>query len=138
MFSHQGHLMPFVQAKPAHVENESVLMSNYRAPSRRQSKVSEEIARHAAQFLVRYIRAGGSLITVTRAEIAPDLKNVSIFVSILPKSTEEQMIKSLKRLRTDFHDYLKEKTVLRDVPTVDFVIDIGELNRQRIDELTRK
>ena len=112
-------------------------MSNYRAPSRRQSKVSEEIAHHAAEFLVRYVRAGGSLITVTRAEIAPDLKNVSIFVSILPKSTEEEMIKSLKRLRTDFHDYLKEKTVLRDVPTVDFVLDIGEMNRQRIDELTR-
>ena len=112
-------------------------MSNYKAPSRRQNKVSEEIAHHAAEFLVRFVRAGGSLVTVTRAEIAPDLKNVSIFVSILPKSTEEEMIKSLKRLRTDFHDYLKEKTVLRDVPTVDFVLDIGELNRQRIDELTR-
>ena len=106
--------------------------------SRRQNKVAEEIAHKAGVFLALYVRAGGALITVTRADIAPDLKNVTIFVSILPKSREEEMMKTLKRLRTDFHEYLKDKTVLRNVPTVDFVLDIGELNRQRIDALTKK
>ncbi|HWO06999.1 MAG TPA: ribosome-binding factor A [Candidatus Paceibacterota bacterium] len=113
-------------------------MSTYRAPSRRQNKVSEEIAHQAGIFLVKFVRAGGSLITVTRADIAPDLKNVTVFVSVLPKSHEEEILHTLKRLRTDFHDYLKDVTVLRDVPTVDFEIDIGEANRQRIEELTRK
>lgn len=112
-------------------------MSNYRAPSRRQNKVAEEIAHQAGEFLSRTIKAGGSLVTVTRANIAPDLKNVAVFVSILPKSHEIESLKMLKRLRTDFHDYLKDKTVLRDVPTVDFEIDFGEENRQRIDQLTR-
>ena len=106
--------------------------------SRRENRLSEEIAHKAGEFLARNVRAGGSLITVTRASIASDLKNVTIFVSIIPKSSEEEKIKTLKRLRTDFHDYLKEKTVLRNVPTVDFVLDIGEDNRRRIDELTRK
>lgn len=108
------------------------------APSRRQNKVAEEIAHQAGVFLARSVKAGGSLITVTHAAIAPDLKRVTVFVSILPKSREEEMLVSLKRLRTDFHDYLKEKTVLRNVPTVDFALDIGEENRQRIDELTRQ
>jgi ribosome-binding factor A len=112
-------------------------MSNYRAPSRRQNKVSEEIAHKAGEFLAANVRAGGSLVTVTRANIAPNLKNVTIFVSVLPKSREQDMLVSLKRLRTDFHDYLKAKMVLRDVPTVDFQLDFGEENRQRIDELTR-
>lgn len=106
--------------------------------SRRQNKVSEEIAHQAGEFLARSIKAGGALVTVTRAEIPSDLKRVFIFVSILPQTREEEMMTTLKRLRTDFHDYLKEHTVLRNVPTVDFVLDIGELNRQRIDELTRK
>lgn len=113
-------------------------MSKYQAPSRRQNKVAEEIAHQAGIFLALNVRAGGSLTTVTRADIAPDLKNVTIFVSILPKSHEAEMLTALKRLRTDFHEYLKEKTVLRNVPTVDFAIDIGEENRQRIDDLTRK
>jgi ribosome-binding factor A len=114
------------------------MSSNYRAPSRRQIKVSEEIAHRAGDFLAANVRAGGSLVTVTRADISPDLRNVTIFVSIIPKAHEAEMLKSLKRLRTDFHDYLKAKTVLRDVPTVDFEIDLGEENRRRIDELTRK
>lgn len=108
------------------------------APSRRQNKVAEEIAHQAGVFLARTVKAGGSLITVMRANIAPDLKRVTIFVSILPKSREEEMLVALKRLRTDFHDFLKEKTVLRNVPTVDFALDIGEENRQRIDALTKK
>jgi ribosome-binding factor A len=113
-------------------------MSTYRAPSRRQNKVAEEVAHQAGQFLAANIRAGGSLVTVTRADISSDLRNVTIFVSVLPKSREQDSLRELKRLRTDFHEYLKEKTVLRDVPTVDFELDIGEENRRRIDELTRK
>jgi len=113
-------------------------MSNYKAPSRRQTKVAEELAHHAADFLARTIKAGGALVTVTRANVAPNLRNLTVFVSVLPKSHEEESMKSLKRLRTDFHDYLKAKTVMRDVPTVDFQLDFGEENRQRIDELTRE
>jgi len=106
--------------------------------SRRQHKVSEEIAHQGGEFIARYVKGGGALITVTRASIAPDLKKVTVFVTVIPASREEESLKNLKRLRTDFHDHLKEKTVLRNVPTVDFEIDIGEQNRQRIDELTRK
>ncbi len=83
------------------------------------------------------MRAGGALVTVTRAIISPDLRNVTILVSVLPKSRELDMLKELKRLRTDFHDFLKDKTELRNVPTVDFQLDLGEENRQRIDDLTR-
>ena len=106
-------------------------------PTRRQNKVAEEIAHQAGEFMARESNRS-SLITVTRADIAPDLKNVTIFVSVLPKEQEGPALAFLKRVRTDFHDFLKEKTVLRNVPTVDFALDIGEENRQRIDELTRK
>src|SRR3989344_1041561 len=106
--------------------------------SRRQHKVAEEIAHQGGEFIARYVKGGGALITVTRAEISPDLKNVTVFFTVLPESKEEESLKNLKRLRTDFHDFLKERTVLRNVPTVDFRIDLGEHNRQRIDELTRK
>lgn len=111
-------------------------MSDYVAPSRRQNKVAEEIAHRAGEFIVRESNRS-SLITVTRADIAPDLKNVVIFVSVLPKEQQKTALAFLKRIRTDFHDYLKAKTVLRNVPTVDFELDLGEENRQRIEDLTR-
>ena len=105
--------------------------------SRRQHKVAEEIAHHAANFIARE-STHRSLITVTRAEITPDLKNITIFVSVLPKKEQDTARAFLKRQRTDFHDYLKAKTVLRNVPTVDVELDIGEENRQRIEDLTRR
>ncbi len=105
--------------------------------SRRQNKVSEEIAHQAGIFIARESNRS-SLITVTHADVAPDLKNVTIFVTVLPKEQQMDALAFLKRVRTDFHDFLKDKTVLRNVPTVDFALDIGEENRQRVDELTRK
>ena len=105
--------------------------------SRRQNKVAEEIARRAGEFIMRESNHR-SLITVTRADSAPDLKQVTIFVSVLPKEEGVRALAFLKRVRTDFHDFLKEKTTLRNVPTVDFALDIGEENRQRVDEMLRR
>ncbi len=112
-------------------------MSDYIAPSRRQTMVSQEIAHHAGLFIARESN-GASLITVTRADVAPDLKKTTIYVSVLPKAQEQTALAFLKRVRTDFHDFLKDKTVMRNVPTVDFVLDFGEENRQRIDDALRE
>ena len=105
--------------------------------TRRQKRVSEDIAHNAALFIAREA-SPHSLITVTRADISPNLKNAAIFVSVMPKEKSDEAMRFLKRQRTYFHDYLKEKTVLRNVPTVDFVLDIGEANRQRVDQVLRE
>ena len=106
-------------------------------PSRRQIKVAEAIARLAADFFARESNAQ-SLITVTHAEVTPDLKNVRVYISVLPQTSEEPALAFAKRNRTEFREYLKEHSVLRFLPIVDFEIDTGEKNRQRIDDLTRR
>lgn len=106
-------------------------------PSRRQTKVAEAIAHAAADFLARESNAQ-SLITVTRAEVSPDLKNVTVFFSVLPESFEEPALAFAKRSRSDFRAYVRTHSALSRVPTVDFELDYGEKNRQRIDDLTRK
>ena len=94
----------------------------------------------AGDFLAREVRSprASGLITVTRADLTPDFKNVLIYFSVLPNSFEEAALKLAKRARSDFRDYVKKHSVLHPIPTVDFEIDYGEKNRQRIDELTRK
>ena len=109
--------------------------------SHRQIKAAEIIAHMAADFFARSSntpQSGSSLITVTRAEISPDLKNVKVFLSVLPEHLEKTALAFAKRNRTDFRDYLKGHSVMRYLPTIDFELDYGEKNRQRIDELTRK
>lgn len=105
--------------------------------SRRQMKVSETLAHITGEFLARESNRT-SLITITRSDISPDMKNIMFFVSVLPQNEEVKALAFLKRIRTDVRDYIKQKASMKFLPTVDFCIDDGEKNRQLIDDLTRK
>ena len=105
--------------------------------SRRQTQVAETVAHAAADYFARESNRQ-SLVTVTRAEVSPDLKEITVCISVLPESAETTVLQFAKRSRSDFREYLKEKTVLHPLPVVDFEIDYGEKNRQRVDDLTRK
>lgn len=105
--------------------------------TRRENKIAEEIAHRTGEFLAREVKSH-SLITVTRATVSPDLKTALILVSVLPKTRQQETLVLLRRARSDLHDYLKDKTTLWRVPAVDFAIDVGEENRQRVDEALRE
>jgi ribosome-binding factor A len=103
---------------------------------KREIQVKETIAHLAGDFLAR--EAGPqSLITVTRAESTSDLKNVTVFISVIPVSEEKKALAFCKRERSAFRLYLRDKSALHFPPTIDFELDFGEKNRQRIDDLTR-
>lgn len=108
--------------------------------SRRHTQVAEAIAHMAGEFFAREAANPSiyGLITVTRAELSEDFKNVTTLLSILPHTKEEEALRFAKRARSDFREYVKEHSFLSPVPTIDFEIDYGEKNRQRIDNLTRK
>ena len=105
-------------------------------PSQRQIQVAETLAHLAADYFARESN-GQSLVTVTRAHVSPDLKNVMIYFTVLPESFQESVLHFTKRNRTDFRDYIKSRAALKFLPNIDFEIDFGEKNRQRIDDLTR-
>jgi ribosome-binding factor A len=105
--------------------------------TRRQTQVAETLAHHAADFFARESN-GQSLVTVTHADVSPDLKNVTIYFTVLPVELEKKALEFAKRNRTEFRDYVKTRAAMKFLPTFDFEIDFGEKNRQRIDELTRK
>lgn len=104
------------------------------APSKRQVQIAEAIAHIAGEFFSREANRD-SLITVTRADISPDLANATIFISVLPESAEEKALSFAKRSRSDMRDYLKKKVSFSTIPTLDVQIDYGEKNRQRITAL---
>jgi ribosome-binding factor A len=105
--------------------------------SRRRTQVSETIAHMAGDFFARESGVK-ALITVTHADISPTFKEAKIFISVLPQASETIALKFAKRARSDFREYLKMNGRFHPVPIVDFVLDLGEKNRQRVDELTRK
>jgi ribosome-binding factor A len=104
--------------------------------TQRQLQVGQDIARRAADYFARESNRQ-SLITVTHADISPDLKNALIFLSVIPDSAEATALDFAKRNRTEFRNYLKTHARMKFLPHIDFEIDYGEKNRQRIDDLTR-
>jgi ribosome-binding factor A len=104
--------------------------------SRRQTQVAEMMMHLAGEFFARESN-GVSLITVTRADVSPDLRSVKIYFSVLPESYEKPALHFAKRSRTEFREYIKGHARMQYLPDVDFEIDLGEKNRQLIDDLTR-
>ncbi len=104
---------------------------NTEAPSRRQTQIAERIAQLSGEFFARESNRE-SLITVTRADIAADLKNATVYISVLPKSAEEKALAFAKRERSALRDYVKKKVTFSTIPTIEVRIDVGEKNRQQV------
>ena len=102
----------------------------------RNEKVANLIKELAAEFLGRENNRT-SLITVTSASTSPDLKRATIFITVLPDDKEELALEFVKRKRSELREMLKKTLGIKVTPFVDFAIDKGEKNRQKIDELLR-
>ena len=103
----------------------------------RNIKVANSIKELAAQFLGRENNRT-SLITVTSASCSPDLKRATIFITILPTSKETVALNFVKRQLKDLREFLKKNLQIKIIPFLDVAIDVGEKNRQKIDELLRE
>ena len=104
--------------------------------SNRQERMAQLIKELSASFLARENNRT-SLITVTNCNISPDLKKSTIFITVLPESKETFALEFAKRRRKDLRIFLKKNMQTKIIPFVDIVIDLGEKNRQKIDELLR-
>ena len=105
--------------------------------SHRGDKAASLLIHLAADFIAR--EAGRStLITPLRAEVSDDLKRATIFVSVFPTEEETHALSFLSRNEDEFRAYLKKEARFALLPTVRFVLDSGERNRQRLDEISKK
>ena len=103
--------------------------------SERREKTREAITKAAAEFLMRESNRQ-SLITVTGASVSDNFKRATVYMTVLPDSAETKALEFANRKARDFRDFLREWVKLGILPRVEFVIDRGEKNRQRIDELS--
>lgn len=103
----------------------------------KDEKYSSLITRFAAEYF-GIESSKDSLITITRSEIFDRGKRALIYFTALPAEKEERVLEFAKRRRNDFRRFVMDKRSFGFVPKFDFCIDLGEHNRQRIDELLIK
>jgi len=102
---------------------------------KKRERLGEIIHRLAAEF-VQQEASGASLLTILRVELSPTGKEVKIYFTTLPESAEDTALKFLTRKVPEFKKYIRDKSRVSIVPHIDFKIDYGERNRQRLDELS--
>jgi len=102
----------------------------------KQEKLHKHLVRLASEFIERESNRE-SLITVTRAEITPDREKAVLMISVMPNDKEEQVVRFLNRRKWDVREYVMKNLNTRVIPFLSFHIDLGEKNRQRIDELLK-
>ena len=103
--------------------------------SNRKLKIQEVVREIVAEYINRENNKT-SLITVTRVDVSPNLSSCDIYVSVFPETGEESAINFLKRKRPHVKNEIKKKMNLRKIPFIDFQIDLGEKNRQKIEEIS--
>lgn len=98
----------------------------------------EEVLRELAGKFLLEESSGKALITITSVKVSGDLKNATIFFTVFPEDSEESALNFAKRKRSEFKEYLKNNSGLARLPFIDFEIDLGEKNRQLIDNISNK
>src|SRR3989344_1407078 len=102
----------------------------------RNKKVANLIRELAASFLAKEDNKT-SLITITSATVSPDLKRATVYMTVLPENKERLALEFVKRKRGSLREFLKKNMTTKVVPFLDVAVDLGEKNRQKIDELLR-
>lgn len=105
--------------------------------STRDDRIKEILRDLGARFLLLN-NNGSSLITVTNVELTSRGKNATIYFTVFPIQYEKTALEFAKRKRGEFKEYVINHSKLGRVPQLDFEIDEGEKNRQKIDSLLSK
>ena len=103
----------------------------------KDEKVASLISRFAAEYF-NLESNKDSLITVTRTDVLDRGRRALVYFTALPKEKEEAVLEFAKRRKRDFRQFIMDKKSFGFVPRINFCIDEGEHNRQRIDELSNE
>ena len=90
----------------------------------RQNRINDAVKQEMAQILrdVKDPRIAGSLVSITAAEVSPDLKFAKIFFSVLGDDKDE-VLKALKNAAGFFRSELAKRINLRITPQLAFEYD---------------
>lgn len=104
------------------------------ATERRLEKLNILVKDELAAILARESEfRNEAMVTITRAEVSPDLLHAAIHVSILdpePKRALENLQKNVYNIQ----QMLNKRLRMRPVPKIRFLLDVEEMKREKIEK----
>ncbi len=104
--------------------------------SRRIQRINQLVRKEMSKILLKEIEVPeGTLATVTRAEITPDLREGKVFVSVLPEKNKDKVIERLNRNIYFLQQKINKRLKMNPVPKLRFVEDKTMSQAGRIEEI---
>lgn len=103
-----------------------------------KSEKMREAIRHAAAEFMAEAADQTSLITVTNVHLAPKGDRATILVTVFPDEKEKDALAFAARQGGKLRDFIGQRISLQRLPYISFALDVGEKNRQKIEELSQK
>lgn len=104
--------------------------------NQKDQKLKEILRELAANFFSRTSNRQ-SLITVTDVLIMSKGGRAEILITVLPVEMEQKAVEFANRQLTEFRNYVQENSRIARIPFFEVKLDMGEKNRQRIDEIEK-
>lgn len=105
--------------------------------TRRQWKIDSLLRKLSSEFILKEIKLKNTLITVTHTEISEDIKSLKIFITVYPEKNEISALKELNNNLSEWQKFLAKKFKAKFLPRSEFLIDEGEKNRQKVEEILK-
>ena len=120
-----------------HRDPSALIVGAARMPTRRPERIAAQIAREASE-IVRFTLGDPNirLVTVNRAQVSPDLRRATIFVTVLGDAEQcEESIAALERAEGVVRRELSARLRLRFTPQIRFQLDPGMVTEERMRQL---
>ena len=107
--------------------------------SKRLPRVNELIKREVSKILFREVDFPKNvLVTVTRVETSPDLRESKVWISTFPESQREGVIKILNRQIYNLQQKINKLLKMRPLPKLKFIEEKETQKAARVEELLEK
>ena len=106
--------------------------------TQRQLQVNERIKRSIAQIFVNsgLTTIKGCHVTISEADISPDMKNCKIFINIFgDQNLSQEIVRQINLNAPQFKRALSSDLTMKSTPNLIFSLDESSLNAQKISSL---
>jgi len=104
--------------------------------TKRVLRVNQLIQRELSQIILREVEfPSGILVTITRVETSPDLKETKVFISSIPDDQTPKILEILNKLIYQLQQGLNKRLNMKPVPRIRFVKEAKTKEAGRIEEL---
>lgn len=105
-------------------------------PYKRSARVGDLIREEIADMIMNKIKHKTlGFVTVTGAKVSDDLRNATVYISVLNKEDAEKTVRKLSSLSALFRGELGRRLKMKYVPSLTFKIDESIQYGMKIDKL---